>query len=517
MPVVKVNGVGSVGVNKDLSTAEMPIQAWSDALNIRFLDGYALQFYGHSQVYGTPSETPQHIIPVNIGANRYWIYATATKTYCVTVSGGVGVETDITHVTPRAGVVNQWTSTVLSGIPILNTGDTATVPMSWDLNTANKFVNLANWPANTYCKSLRAFKNSLVALNVSKSGTQYPYMVKWSHPADPGSVPSSWDPADATKDAGELDLAEGGDYIQDGLQLRDSFIIYKEASVWRMDYTGGPFVYRFSKVLGISGALNRNCITEIDGQHLVLTGSDVMVHDGQSATSVLDKFTRRWLFQNIDATYSNLCFVARNPFFNEVWICFPFIGATSCNRAMIWNYKDNTVSFRSLPNVNHMAFGPVDDSLSNAWSSDSAPWGSDLSKWNGNEFVPSTTRLLAASADTKLFLMDASAAFDSALPDAYLERRGLTFDDPESMKLVKGIRARIVGETGATVLIYVGSSNDPYDDPVYGAAMTHTIGETLQADCYVTGRYIAVKFATGSAYSWRVDSYSFIVETAGAY
>jgi hypothetical protein len=517
MPLVKIGGVGTVGVNRDLSSAELPPNAWTDALNIRFLDGYANQFYGHAQVYGTPSATPQHLVPVNIGGARYWIYTTAAKTYAVTVTGGVGVETDITHVTPRAGVVNQWTSTVLSGIPILNTGDTTTVPMTWDLNTANKFVNLANWPANTYCKSLKAFKNSLIALNVSKSGTQYPYMVKWSHPADPGSVPSSWDQTDATKDAGELDLAEGGDYIQDGLQLRDSFIIYKEASVWRMDYTGGPFVYRFSKVLGISGALNRNCITEIDGQHLVLTGSDVMVHDGQSASSVLDKFTRRWLFQNIDTTYIGRCFVARNPFFNEVWVCFPSLGATSCDRAMIWNYRDNTVSFRSLPNVNHLSFGPVDNGLNDSWSSDSAPWDSDLTLWNGPDYVPSTTRLLAASADTKLFLMDASASFDGALPSAYIERRGLSFDNIEKLKLVKGIRAQITGNTGDTVLIYVGSSDDPYEDPTYGDAMTFTIGSTTQVDCFVTGRYIAVKFATGTAFNWRLDSYSIMVDTAGAY
>lgn len=517
MPIVKVSGVGAIGVNKDLSSAELPSHAWTDASNVRFLDGYASQFYGHGQVYGTPSATPQHVVPVTIAGARYWIYATAAGTYCVTITSGAAVHTDLTHATPRAGVVNQWTSTVLSGIPILNVGDTSKVPMYWDLNTANNFVDLPNWPANTYCKSLRTFKNSLVALNVTKTTTNYPYLVLWSHPADPGSLPASWDITDATKDAGELDLAEGGDAIMDGLQLRDSFVIYKEASVWRMDYTGGPFVYRFSKVLGISGALNRNCIVEIDGQHLVLTGSDVMVHDGQQANSVLDKATRRWLFQNIDIDYVHLCFVAKNPYFNEVFICYPAIGATSCNQAMLWNYKDNTVSFRTLPNVNHIAFGPVDNTLAGTWAGDGAPWASDLTRWNGPDYVPSTARTIAASADTKLFMFDASAAFDDALPVAYMERRGLSFDSPESLKIVTGIRARIVGETGATVLVYVGSSDDPYDDPVYGAAMTHTIGATVQCDTFCTGRYIAIKFATGSAYTWRLDSYSIILETAGAW
>ena len=65
---------------------------------------------------------------------------------------------------------------------------------------------------------------------------------------------------DATKDAGEVDLSDGGDPIVDGLQLRDSFMIYKETSIYRMDYIGGTSIFAFNKVVGTSGALNKNCI-----------------------------------------------------------------------------------------------------------------------------------------------------------------------------------------------------------------------------------------------------------------
>lgn len=515
MPLIRVPQAGAIGVNRDLSAHELPINAWTDANNIRFLDGMAYQFYGHGEVYNSPAYAPQHVLPCNVAGARYWIYTTAGKTFAVTITGGVAVHTDITHATPRTGVVNQWTSTLLSGIPILNSGDTTSVPMSWDLNTANKFVNLANWPANTYCKSLRAFRNYLVALNVTKSGTNYPFMVKWSHTADPGSVPVSWDPADATKDAGETDLAEGYDPIVDGLQLRDAFMIYKEGSCWRMDFTGGAYVFRFSKVLGTSGALNRNCIVEVDGFHVVLSGSDVIVHDGQSATSVLDKQTRRYLFQNIDVNGAGLCFAFKNPFFNEVFICYPSIGSSSCNMAMVWNYKDKTVSFREIPNLNHANFGPVDNGLTGNWAQDSAPWDSDLTLWDGPDFVPSTARTILASANTKLYMMDSSSSFDGVIPTAYLERRGLSFDTPEQIKLVKGIRPRIVGNTGQTVNIKIGASDDPYAEPTWGTTMQHTIGQTVANDCLVSGRYIAVRLETGSAYQWRLDSYDLDVETGG--
>ena len=474
MTIIRIPQAGGIGVNKDLSQ-----------------------------------------LPCSIGTQRYWIYATAFKTYCVTITGGAAVHTDITHLTPRTGVANQWTSTLLSGVPILNTGDTTNVPMAWSLNTANKFVDLANWPVNTYCASLRSYRNFLIALNVTKAGVNYPYMVKWCHPAQPGSLPSSWDITDATKDAGESDLAEGYDPIVDGLQLRDSFIIYKEASIWRMDFIGGPLVFRFSKVLGTSGALNRNCIVEIDGWHLVLTGSDVMYHDGQSANSILDKQTRRTLFQSIDVNSSAACFVFKNPFFNEVFICYPSIGSTVCDRAMVWNYKDKTVGFRDLPNLNHANFGPVDNTLAGTWSSDGAPWSSDLSTWNGPDFVPSTTRVIMASNATKMYMLDSSAAFDGALPVSYLERRGLSLGAPERRKLVRGVRPRITGNVGDTVTIQVGSSNDPYTDPVYGSAMNHVIGSTIHDDCLIEGRYIAIKFSTGTAYQWRLDSYDLDVVDAG--
>ena len=514
--MINVPQVGAIGVNKDLSTHELPPNAWTDASNIRFLDGFAYQFYGHGEVYNSPAFIPQHVVPCTVAGNKYWIYTTAAKTYAVANSGGVTTHTDITHVTPRTGVVNSWTSTLLSGIPILNTGDTTSVPMSWDLNLANKFVNLANWPASTYCKSIRAYKNYLIALNITKTSTNYPFMVKWSHPADPGAVPISWDITDATKDAGEYDLAEGADIIVDGLQLRDSFMIYKEQSVWRMDFTGGPYVFRFSKVLGTSGALNRNCIVEIDGRHLVLTGSDVIVHDGQQATSVLDKMSRRFLFRNIDINSRGLCFVFKNPFFNEVFVCYPSIGATSCDQAMVWNYKDNTVSFRALPNINHASFGPVDNSLGGTWASDSAPWDSDLSSWGGPDFVPDAARCIMAANTTKLFMLDATTTFDGVAPTAYLERRGLSLGAPDKIKLVKSIRPRITGNVGSTVKIKVGTSSDPYAEPTY-TEMTHTIGSTVANDCTVAGRYIAIRIESGTAYEWRLDSYDIDVTEGGSW
>lgn len=515
MPLIPVPQAGAIGCNKDLSVHELPLGAWTDALNMRFMAGYCYQYTGQGEVYKTPSASPQYILPVAVGGLPYWLYATAAQVFVVTSAAGVVTHTDITPVAARTGIVNAWSGTVFGGVPILNSGDTVRGPMYWDQVLADKCAELTAWPANTYCKVMRSFGHYLIALGITKTTTSYPYMVKWSSPADAGSLPSTWDPADATNDAGEYDLSDGQDIIIDGLQLRDSFMIYKEKSIWRMDLIGGVFVFSFRKVLGTSGALNRNCIVELDGFHCVLTGYDVIVHDGQTATSVFDKIARRYLFDNIDVDNQGKCFVFKNPFLNEVYICYPQIGSSVCDRAAVWNYEDKTVSFRELPNVNHANVGTVEAGINGSWDQLFNTWDQQLKKWDGPSPVPNTERVIMASANQKLYMMDSTASFDGTNVSAYMERVGMSFDAPDQIKLVRGIRSRISGNAGETVIISVGGMDDPYADPIYTATMTHTIGQTVADDCLVSGRYICIKYSSGTAAQWRLDSFTLDIETGG--
>jgi hypothetical protein len=511
MSKLSIENAGAAGVVMDLSAHELPPAAWTSARNMRFLDGYCRQFFGHGATYGKPEVTPYHVAQVSVGPDWYWLYAGQKKIYATTIKSGAAVHTNLTRQTAGAdvdysGAPNAWTSAVLSGIPILNNG--VDVPQRWNLDPAARFQQLDNWPSTMRCKSLRVYRNFLVALGVSKAGKDFPYMVKWSSPADPGGVPVTWDEADPTQDAGETDLAEGGDQVVDGLQLRDSFMIYKQQSVWRMDFIGGAYVFSFRKVLGVSGAMNRNCIVEVDGYHVVLTGSDVVVHDGTTATQVLDKVARRALFQDMDIAYNDRAFVFKNPFLNEVYICYVPVGSSVPNKALVWNYKDRTVSYRDMPNVHHAGYGPVDNSLGGSWGSDTDSWESDLTAWNGPDFTPRLTRVLMASDDGFLYMLDASASFAGKQPEAYLERRGLSFGEADYTKRLTCILARITGNAGLTVKIKVGGHmTDPYADPEYPVEIEHVIGETVRADCIVNFRYLAIRFESGTAAQWRLDSY----------
>lgn len=521
MSRVSVPRAGVVGVIKDLLPNELPLEAWSDARNVRFLDGAALQFLGHGQVYGTPVAAPQYLLQANVNGARYWLYATAAKQIAVTNTGGSSVHTDISHATARAGTVNAWSGFVFGGIPVLNAGD-GKAPMYWNQSLASKFVDLTAWPTNTSCKVLRQYKNMMIAFNVTEGGTNKPFLVMWSSLADPGALPSTWNAADATQDAGRFDIGEGQDPIVDGLGLKDSLIVYKESSTYALDYIGGQFILKARKVSGMSGLLNMNCAVAFEGSgfsemHFAVTGQDIVVHDGFSARSVLDKKARRHFFQTLDVENRGKAFCFKNPFLNEILLAYPTIGATACDTALVYNYVDNTVSFRSLPNVTHAAFGPVDNSLSGNWAQDNAPWESDLTAWNGPDYTPDTARVMMGSADTKLFLLDASASFDGALPDAYLERTGLSFDAPDRVKLITGIVPRITGNDGGTVIVRIGEADTPGEAPEWMERLEFVIGETLRLDPMVAGRYLAIRFETGTAFSWRLSGFDLFVEDAGEY
>lgn len=517
----RVTTCGAVGVNKDLSQHDLPIEAWTDALNVRFLNGSAWSFYGHASVFDETAVVPYHIMQLTVDGVRYWIYCGLEKIYAVTSTAGVATHTNLTPQTAGVdrvltGAQNTWTSTMIGGIPIVNPGQGGP-PMRWNGKLATRFSNLEFWPTGMVAKVVRSFKGFLVALNVTKGIKNYPYMVKWSNPAVPGDVPSSWDETDKTIEAGESDLAEGNDVIVDGLQLRDSFMIYKERSIWRMDYVSGQNVFNFQQVLGTSGAMNRNCIVEVDGWHFVLAASDVIVHDGQSSKSVLDRKTRRHLFESIDVNGFGKCFVFKSTFTNEVFVCYPAVGSQTCNRAMVWNFIDQTVSFKEVPDLNHADCGPAPAGLVQTWESDGDSWAADPTEWGGPDFAPDSERVLMAPGSRALYMLDASVAQGGQQVQFYLERRGLSLDAPEQMKLIKGIRPRIYGNKGQTVMIRVGAQDDPFAEPDWAEPVPFIIGKDVAADCFVSGRYLALRIESGTAFQIRLDSYDVEYELMGAW
>ena len=518
MTIVKVPTIGKNGLLQDVSIGDAPPDVFTYAQNVRFRDGMAELMYGHSELSdnGATGFSPYYLLYNGDALDGYWLMMGLTKAYASSL--GNGGWADVTRGSGNyTGVAaDRWSGGVLNGIAVLT--NNADVPQAWtNPSSIVPLVDLANWPANTTCKSIRPFKNYLIALNISETSptAYYPHMVKWSDAAGPGTVPGTWNVASTTADAGEVDLP-GADHIVDGGAMRDTFVIYKERSTHLMQWIGGQFVFKFSQAFTESGIIAKNCWTELNGQHVVLTASDLIIHDGFNTRSLLDKKMRRWLFQNIDNDNSDKCFVTKQWYFNEVWCCFPAQGETTCTQALVWNWQDNTISLRDLPNVSHAELGPSSNAIDASWASDAGVWAGDTTGWNSDEFTPGLQRVVMASPATdQLLLADSSSRFSGVEIPGELERIGLDLGHPDKKKLIRSIRPRFFGG-GNAVEIQVGVHDDLHGPIDWADKQTFTIEEDFKVDFLKSGRYIALRI-TSTAEQWRLESLDFDIRLQGNY
>jgi hypothetical protein len=303
--------------------------------------------------------------------------------------------------------------------------------------------------------------------------------------------------------------------LVDLLPLGDALILYKEgAYYWGRD-SGDSSIFRVQMVSSETGMLARNCAASFPGGHVVLGQGDLYVHNGGTPETILTARARRWLFRNLDATNFARSFLVANPLANEVWTCFPSIGQETCDLALVWNWKANTIGIRELPGITHAASGVVDADLADSWDSEDEPWATWDIPWNQSETTKSATRLVMAGSD--LLLADQGSGFSSVPMTAYVERTGLSFGKPESLKLCRGIRPIFEGSEGGAVTIEIGASMEPNTEPTWSGPVPFTIGTDFKADSFAQGRYLAVRIKSDTLVNWRIKRLAFDIVEKGGY
>ncbi len=362
MPRKDIELIGSPGVIRDTPAHKMVDSAFTDAKNVSFGEKGPASLSGDLEVLSAAAITPLWLgVFPPLGA-PVWAYGHLTEMH--TVQGTT--HTEITRISgDYAGIATErWQATVFNGVGVFN--NAVDIPQSWpDFDPTAKLIDLPNWDVNRRCKSLRSFKNFLIALNMTDTGVDRPYRVLWSDSADTGTVPGSWDSTDPTTDSREVDLASTSDHLVDQLQMGDMNIIYKEHSTWGMQYIGPPWYFRFWKILSKRGLLQRDCVVAVPFGHVVVTQDDIIVHSGQieQSQSILTAKQRTSLFAQIDTTYFYNSFLLADPTNNQVYFCYPETGQTYASAALIWNYQDKSLGTKALTSTPFGASGPIGSSL----------------------------------------------------------------------------------------------------------------------------------------------------------
>lgn len=425
MPDIEINDLSTIGLIRDIPGYQLPPEGFTLAENVRFVDGGAEKIKGWSQVFGTPGVAPHFAMMVQDRASSYWLYASLTAIYVFDTTA----HTNITRSEGAYTAVNSrdWNGTVFGGIPIMNNG--ADVPQFWPTySVGDDMDNLTNWTANHRCAVMRGFGPFLMAFNVTKGSSIYPHMVKWSHRAQPGTLPDSWDETNNTKDAGEYELPDPvAGQIVDAMELRGQMFVYKQGSVWRIRPAfETAYIFGFDKFIETNGLLGPRCVSlSPDGlQHVCLMQEDLIRHDSQQTTRILERKAQRYLFSQIDTTNFANCFVFPNPAYDEMWVCYPSTGNTNPNRAMLINLREGDIISETDIDFRNAAQGIVETASTAIWSGVGTAWDSYSVQW------ASATRrkvVLCNTDDTKFHQLDLTEQRDGANFTVQLERAGLGF------------------------------------------------------------------------------------------
>ena len=502
-------------INVDQPASELPNSIFSNGSNIQFDDGYIHKYKGYSTTY-TPSVAPLHVMNVLTSTSSYWIYAGINKIY---VDDGVGPGNpwDLTSVYSIATTVNErWTSTYFNGLPILN--PKIADPVYWDLNTANDVQALPGWVTNDRADVIRSWKSYLFALNIENGGTRNANLMKWSSRASAGALPSTWTPA-ATNAAGQKEFSETDDVLIDAVPLKDLLIVYKQKSCYTVQEIGGQYIFRFGNLFGDFGALAVNCVVQFEKKHAVLSIDDFIVHDGNTWDSVIDDRMRKFLFKSINADAIDTCFLAHKKSDNEILICYPDSSSSIPNKAIAWNYRENTwMPDIPIPECYQMGIGVYSPTVDNTWDSDPQVWDADTTIWNEQLYQSVATTLIAAGyTDTQLYKFDTdSYTANGTYYNSFIERVSLPIDEGR-MKFVDELWPDIRAVDGTEFDISVGFQDRP-KDAINWHTQTFIVGTDEKIDVDHKGRFISIKISDKNSTQWKMGKkFQLNMSDAGKY
>lgn len=501
------------GFVSDIPDDLTPGGAWTDSRNVRYRDGAVEKCRGYQPALNSLSATAIAANAISDGTNYFWVYASNTVLYATDGT----THANVSHLSLTYAATDDlgWNLEPFHGFMLGNEG--VQIPQVWNPSLGNKFASLSAWPSGVTCKVLRPFKDFIFALRITDTGAYNPRLIRWSDAAAQGALPQSWDFTDPTNQAGIVELAQTGDLLVDALPLRDSLVIYKEQCTWLAEYVGQPDIFGFRQVFSQLGMLTENCSVAFGSRQLVLTDSDVIVHDGNSAESIVDKKARKWLFNRINTNRFKRCFVKADYRNREIYICFPESGYDWPNLALVWNWAENTLHPYELGGPKTFANFGIISGASVTFDSESGTFDSGTGIFDEETFSPFQGRLLwLDSAVKSAYQNDTGETYNGSLMACYAERTsvGLT-KDFQSIKRIKRLFPKVLGTAGDVLTFYVGKRANDVDSVSYQGPYTFTIGTDYKIDLRVSARIIDLKVLYSGSNTFRLYGLGFEFDSDG--
>jgi len=509
--LIPLRQFGDVGMVQDAPAHELPPNAITGGKNVLFRDGAARKMNGNKIIaYDISSENSQWF--------ETWQYQVGTYKQVIGLANGTmlvwdGSAISVPSIQDQGGTAAvlsataAWQSTVFGRFAVMN--NRVEMPLySWNSGTSSPdgsvFRMIPAWGAANSpggaVKSIRAHRNFLVAVGVANA----PYNVYWSDAAATDSFPASWDYADTTKLAGYVQVAASDGPLIDCREMGDAMIVYTQNAAYALQYVGGSDVFGIRRLFS-HGLINRECAVSFQNQHFCVGDNRLYVHDGLNISRPAERKIERAFFHEV-SDWSK-CLAASIEGQNEIWVYYTTAGGSSPNRALIWNWHNNTWAFIDLPGYTCIAPSVVVSSpitigsLSGQIGNLEGTIG-EFGRTGANQVILATPGEGNATVTFGLYQLSTGIRIGSDHYDAYIERTGVDLDEfrKEATTSMR-VRAVVPQITGSgSVDIQIGTQRNANDSVLWDTVKTFSLddGSRYKVDVRKTGRYLA----------WRIGSWS---------
>ena len=165
------------------------------------------------------------------------------------------------------------------------------------------------------------------------SGAFNPMLVRWSDQDDK----STWSPAKENT-AGEVVLTDGT-RIVGAVRSKNAINIWTDNSLWLMQFTGPPFIFKFSQAGTNCGLIGPHAAIDYNGTTYWMGFDNFYANTGQ--VQVLDCTVRKFVFDNLNTTYYDKVYTGINSEFREIVWLYVSNDSTECDKYVIFNPEDN--------------------------------------------------------------------------------------------------------------------------------------------------------------------------------
>lgn len=208
--------------------------------------------------------------------------------------------------------------------------------LEWTLNPATPAAVITNAP--TDCRGV-SVTSERIMFALGAGGD--PRALAWSDQEDN----TDWTPT-ALNQAGDFVLQTTGEIVC-GRRVRAGHLILTTHDAWLATYIGPPLVYGFQKVGSDCGVVSANAVAVADTFAAWMGPGGFWLYDG---------YVKQLPCEVHDAVYSDInqqqiskAVAVVHRAFGEIWWHYPSEGSTENDRAVIWNYRENTWTFARIP------------------------------------------------------------------------------------------------------------------------------------------------------------------------